>query len=207
MPRKTLALISGLVLVTVVLFVIALRTNSPKLMTQTPGPSVAVAEPTSIAHSVLALSPNPVTVRPGQQGSVDVTIDTSDNAVTAVQLEFAYDPNVVSNVKVLPGPLFAQPVVLINKNDPKTGRYTYAFGIQPNQATVQGTGTVATVTFTALRGALGKQSQLALLPETLVTARGVAQSVLKSNTGNTGTLVIVSNDAPANAATKPAADQ
>jgi hypothetical protein len=202
MPRKTLALISGLVLVTVVLFVIALGIGrGPKQLTQDPGPSVPVVEPTSVAHSVLALSPNPITVRPGQSGSVDVTIDTSDNAVTAVQLELAYDPTVISNVKVTSGPLFAQPVVLINKNNAKAGRYTYAFGIQPNQATIQGTGSVATVTFTALKSALGQQSQLALLPETLVTARGVANSVLKSNTG---TLIIVSNDAATTSTTKPA---
>lgn len=196
MPRKTLALISGLVLVTVVLFVIALRTNTAKPPTQVTPPT-APAAPTSVAHSVLTLAPNPVTVAPGKQGSVEVMIDTSDNSVTAIQLELAYDPNVISNIKVTPGPLFQQPVVLINKNDNKAGRYTYAFGIQPNQATIQGVGSVATVTFTAAKSALGQQSQLALLPTTLVTARGVAESVLKSESG---TMVIVSNDG----ATSPA---
>lgn len=191
MPRKTLVLISALVLVTVVLFIIALRTSNQQ-NTQQPTPSQMVqqAAPTSPAHSVLMLSPNPVTVVPGQEGKVSVNIDTADNAVTAVQLEIAYDPNVIGSLQVTPGPLFSNPVVLINKNNTQSGRMTYAFGIAPNQQTIQGTGAVATITFIAKSSAVGKQSQLALLPTTLVTARGIASSVLKSSSG---TIVSVSS--------------
>lgn len=218
MPRKTLALILGLVLVTVVLFVIALRTNNPQ-----PGkddiaaPSAAPVEPTPAARSVLTLSPNPVTVRPGQKGSVDVVIDTADHEVTGVQLEIAYDPNIISNVKAVPGPLFQKtPTVLYDKfdnNDPKSGRYTFAPVLQPNQEPIRGTGVVATVTFTA-RGALGTQTQLALLgpdpsiaekPGTLVTARGAENSVLRM-TDQVGALVVISNDATSSPASRGQSD-
>jgi hypothetical protein len=176
MPKKTLALISGLVVVTIVLFIIALRAGQ-----QSSAPSIPAgqqAQPTAAvpAHTVLQFSQNPLNVAPGQ-------VDTSDNNVTAVQLELGYDPRIISNVKVTPGPLFSNPVVLINKNNPVAGRYTYAFGITPNSPAVKGTGVVATVTFTPLYGSTGKDMQLGLLPTTLVTARGVAQSVLKSATG------------------------
>jgi len=184
MPKKTLALISGLVLVTVVLFIIALKSNQQSNQTPgTPSPSTVMKpSPTiSMAHSVLSLSPNPVTVAPGTQGKVDVNIDTADNAVTAVQLEVAYDPKVISNVQVTPGILFQNSITLINKNNPPTGRLTYAFGRTPGQTPVSGTGVVATITFTA--NASTQPSQLILLPSTLVTARGVATSVLKSSTG------------------------
>lgn len=192
MPRKTLALISGLVLVTVVLFVIALRSNQAGDKTSTtPSPAVSNATPTpDVAHSVLSLMPNPVNVVAGGAGRVDVNIDTSDNSVTAVQLELSYDPKVLRNVVVTPGPLFTGAVVLINKNDPTTGKYTYAFGRTPAQTPVTGTGVVATVSFTAVASAT--PSQLTLLPSTLVTARGVATSVLKSSTG---TQVIVGSGA------------
>lgn len=187
MPRKTLALISGLVLVTVILFAVAIRASKTS-NTPAPTPSpmtgqtqMQVSPTISMAHSVLTLSPNPVNVLPNGQGQVSVNIDTSDNAVTAVQLELAYDPNAITNVKVTPGALFQNPVVLIDKNDPQTGRYTYAFGISPNHPTIQGTGEVATVTFTAK--AANGTSQLALLPKSLVTARGITASVLKSATG------------------------
>lgn len=184
MPRKTLALISGLVLVTLVLFIIALKSNNNPAPAPTPTPLPPIQSqisPTVPAHSVLTLSPNPVTVIAGKQGSVAVNIDTSDNAVTAIQLEIAYDPNFITNVQVAPAALFGNPVLLINKNNVKEGRYTYAYGIMPNHPTVQGVGTVATITFTALDKP--GQSQLALLPTTLITARGISESVLKSATG------------------------
>lgn len=185
MPRKTLALISGLVIVTIILFVVALRAGQ-----QEEAPSTAeqtdVAQqpqPTVPANSVLSLSPNPLTVAPGTQGSVEVTIDPSDNAVTAVQLEIGYDPNVLSNVQVTAGPLFPNPVILIDKNDAQAGRYTYAVGITPSSQTITSAGTVATITFTTNAAAVGTDTQLGLLPTTLITARGVAESVLKSSTG------------------------
>jgi len=182
MPKKTLALISGLVLVTVILFVIALRSNQQSTLTPVkPSGEATQASPTvSVAHSVLALSPNPVNVAQGGVGKVDVEINTSDNSVTAVQLELSYDPKAVRNVQIVPGALFKSGVVIINKNDPVTGRFTYAVGITPSQTPVKGTGVVATISFTA---GTAQTSQLTLLPTSLVTARGVATSVLKSSTG------------------------
>ena len=189
MSKKTLALISGLVVVTVVLFVIALKTSSKP--TQTPvNQEQSTAQPTTVmtpVHSVLSLSPNPLIVQPGQQGSVDVSLDTSDNEVTGVQLELSYDPTAISNVKVAPGPFFPNAVILIDKNDAANGKMTYAFGIQPNRPTVTGTGTVAVVTFTA-KNVPGKSAEISILPNSLVSARGVANSVLKSASGATITI-------------------
>lgn len=188
MPRKTLALISGLVLVTVVLFVVALRAGQQAAPSQTTPQTSMKPEPTVPAHTVLNVGPNPLTVAPGTLGKAEVMIDTSDNDVTAVQLELGYDPTVLSNVKVTSGPLFVNPAVLIDKNDPVKGRYTYAFGITPSSKPVKGTGVVATVTFSVKPGTLGKQTQLGLLPNSLVTARGVASSVMKSGTGTVVTV-------------------
>lgn len=183
MPRKTLALLVGLVLVTIILFIIALQTGKkqPQQMQQ----KKIQATPTpDVAHTVLAMSPEVVEVGSGRAGSVDVVIDTSDNDVTAVQLELLYDPTMLSNVKIVSGPAFQNPLVLINQNDPITGRYTYAYGVQPNQKTVEGQGVVAKITFIA-RGVAGKQSQIIMQPTSLVTAKGVAGTVLKSGTGAT----------------------
>ncbi len=194
MPKKTLALISGLVVVTIVLFIIALRAGQQSSAPSVP-PSQQVA-PTAMvpAHSVLELSPNPVTVAPGGVGSVDVMLDPSDNNVTAVQLEIGYDPHIISNVKVVPGVLFANPGLNYGKDNPTTGRYNYMLGITPSGQPVTQKGVVATITFTALPGTLGKSMQLGLLPTSLVTSRGVAESVLKSATG---TVITVGNGAAA----------
>lgn len=199
MPKKTLALITGLVLVTVVLFVVALRAGQQQNVPSTPQPtqSAQQPEPTIPAFTVLNLSPNPLTVAPGRQGKAEVTIDTDQNDVTAVQLELGYDPNIITNVKVTPGTLITNPAILIDKNNPTEGRYTYAFGITPNGTPVKGTGVVATVTFTARANAVGKDTQLGLLPTTLVTARGVANSVLKSAAGTVITVSASAGAAPA----------
>jgi hypothetical protein len=196
MPRKTLALIVGLVLVTAILFMIAVQTGTRQAGQQpgqTEDQTQAQTSPTpDVAHTTLSLQPNPVEVGNGRQTSVGVEIDTSDNNVTAVQLELTYDPKMLSNVKVTPGVLFPNATVLIDDNDTKTGKYTYAFGIQPNQKTVSGQGTVAKITFTA-RGAVGTQSELILDTNqdkpTLVTARAVAGSVLKEARGTTVVII------------------
>lgn len=182
MPRKTLTLILGLVLVTIILFIIALQTGK-----QPAQQTAQNAQPTparDVAHTLLSMSPDPVEVVSGGIGTINVEMDTSDNPVTAVQLELLYDPTIVSNVKVTPGPLFTSGVPLINRNNGQTGRLTYALGISPSQKPISGKGIAAIVTFTA-RGVAGKQSQLILQPTSLVTARGVASSVLKSGKGAT----------------------
>lgn len=186
MPRKTLALISGLIVVVIILFAVALNSNENK--TATVKKTVTQPTPTTPAHTTLNLSPNPVVVAPGKQGSVEVNIDTSDNQVTAIQLEIAYDPNIITNIKVSPGPLFANAVMLMNHNKKTAGRYVYALGIMPNSPTINGNGQAATITFTAI-GKAGQTSQLALLPTSLATARGISNSVLKQTSG---TLVKIS---------------
>ncbi|MGI8420432.1 MAG: cohesin domain-containing protein [Candidatus Levyibacteriota bacterium] len=182
MPRKTLALISGLVLVTVILFVVALNASEKQKAPQTP--TAVTPQPTAIpVHSILTINPNPLIAIPGQPAQAEINIDTSDNDVTAVQLEFGYDPAIISNLKVTSGPMFTNPVVLLNKDNAATGRYTYAIGITPNSKVLKGQGVVANATFTVRPGTIGKSTQLGLLPTSLVTARGVAQSVLKESMG------------------------
>lgn len=199
MPRKTLALISGLVLVTVVLFVIALQASQKPKQAQTAPTAAATPKPAIPAHSVLTTNPNPVIVGPGRVGEVAVNLDTSDNDVTAVQLEIGYDPNVISNVKVTPGAMFVSPVVLLNKNNPTTGRYTYAIGVPPNGAVLKGQGVVANVSFVTNATALGKSTQLGILPTSLITARGFDKSVMKSATGTVVTVNTVTPTTPAQA--------
>ena len=192
MPKKTLILIIGLVVVTIILFVIAVQTGKQKTTQNMEGQTQTNTTPTpDVAHTVLSMSPNPAQVAAGKVGTVDVMIDPSDNQVTAVQLEVLYDPSMVSNVKIIPGALFPNAAVLLNKNNVKTGRYTFAYGIQPNQNPITMQGVAATITFTA-RGAMGQQSEIILQPTSLVTSRGIATSVLKEGSGTT---VVISSGA------------
>lgn len=192
MSKKTLALIISLVGITVILFAVALLSNNATVKDQ-PG-KAAVPTPTPHAQSVLTLSPNPVEITSTRTGSVDVVLDTQMNEATAIQLEISYDPQVLTNFSITPGPFFSvnqvPPDNIINTNDTQTGRITYALVIPISEPAVKGKGTVATISFT--QRAILPQSiltqgdgmtQLQLLPKSLVTAEGVSQSVLKQATG------------------------
>lgn len=185
MSKRTLALILGLIILTLVLLSVALTPlfkKSPEVPTQ-PSPEGATATPTPPAYTTINLSPNPVTI--SQTGTVDVVIDTKINEVTAVQLEVAYDPAYITAVSLKPGSFFPSPVELLNTIDKETGRITYALGITPAQSPVSGTGTVATITFQKNPTAPSSQTQVDLLPKTLVTQQGIGASVLKSAVGTT----------------------
>lgn len=194
MPKKTLILVIALVFITIVLFVIALQSSNNPQMVQAPSPTQsaemqAVNVPTEVPkNTVLTLNPSNIQVVSGTRGSADVNIDTGGDEVTAVQLEIAYDPNFIGNIQIKPGNLFTNSVELINKNDVENGRYTFAFGITPNSTPIQGTGSAAVITFTA-KNQPGQTTQLGLLPSSLITARGISNSVLKSAEG---ALVVIS---------------
>ena len=184
MSKKTLALIVSLVVLTAVLLFIALSTKEQRTATNTPGGGEQV-EPTPPAESVLTMTPDTIDLSAGAAGqqTVNVEIETGENQVTAVQLEVGYDPAVIRNVTVTPGTFFDSPTVLLNKTDANTGRISYALGIAPAQDPRSGNGTVATITFTAVPNADVSETEISLLPKSLVTARGVGPSVLKSATG------------------------
>ena len=183
MSKKTLALIVSLVILTAALLIIALRTNNQQ--PQTPGEETAQATPTPPAESVLTITPDVIDLSAGATGqqTVNVAIDTGTNQVTAVQLELGYDPSVIRNVTVTPGTFFTSPTVLINNNDTEEGRVSYALGIAPTQDPRSGSGTVATISFTVEANATDTETEITLLPRSLVTARGVGPSVLKSASG------------------------
>lgn len=187
MSKKTIGLIVGLLITTVVLLFVALSAKPPvspqtTTVTQETGPT-----PTPVAHTMLTLSPDTVQIGANGSGSVEVMIDTGENQVTAVQLELSYDPAVLRNVVVTPGDFLPTPITLINNNDRDNGRISFALGIPPSQDPVTGAGTVATIRFTRVsRVPTGiTDTELELLPKTLVTAQGISTSVLKSATGAT----------------------
>lgn len=183
--RKTLALISSLIIVLVALFVLSLSTtNQPG----TPSTSNAQPTPTPIAQTIIKLTPNPVTLSEDNNGVVEVTMDTSENEVTAVQLEILYDPEVLTNVTIKPGTFFTSPVPLLNTIDRTEGRISYALAVTPAQAPLKGSGTVAIIEFRKNPTSSITQTELQLLPRTLVAAKGVGPSVLREATGTTITL-------------------
>lgn len=185
MSKKTLALILALTILTLMLLGVALAPlfrQTPKEPSE-PTTGEPTVTPTPPAFTTINLSPNPVTIT--QDGTIEVVIDTGDNELTAVQLEIAYDPAYLTNVTMTPGSFFPDPIELLNTVDDQTGRVTYALGITPAQTPVRGSGAVATITFQKNLSSGPGQTQVDLLPKTLVTQQGVGPSVLKSTSGTT----------------------
>lgn len=176
MSKRTLFLIFALFVITSVLLIMALY--KPNIQ---PSPAQVIPTPKEeIAQTILSFG-QPIAASSSSANlnySLPINIATGENKVTAVQLELQYDPKALTNVAVAPGVFFKNPVVLLNQIDVKTGRISYAFGINPETQSVIGNGIIATLTFEAVAG-IKEETVILFLPKTLVTAEGVTESVLK----------------------------
>lgn len=182
MSKRTLILITFLTLLTAFFVYVAVSQNSSKPPV-TKEANVTPTKKPSLAFTTLALMPQKVLLT-GKTGSVDVEVDThgEKNKVTAVQLELQYDTKAVSAVSIKPGTFLDGAVPMINSIDPKTGRITYAMGISPTKSAKSGKGVVATITFQSLLSE-GQTTEITVLPSSIVTAEGIAESVLLKSTG------------------------
>lgn len=194
MSRKTLGLIIVLLILTIILVFVALSTKQQQSQTS-PNNSTPSTTPTPVAgHTILSMSPNPVTALRGAPSTVNIMIDTKGDSIRAVQLEVAYDPKALTNVTIKPGDFFPDaqtlPVGGVNQT---TGRITFAVTPANLRDSKSGTGTVDTLTFYPAAGAT-TSTPITLLDKSLVTSPGLgAQTVLRSVSGTT---VIISGTQP-----------
>ena len=194
MSKRTISLIIALFLVTILLLGIALS-NSSKSGN---GNSTHISPtPTPYAQTSLNFSPATVSIPAGSVAlqTVAVMINTQANDVTGVQLEISYDPKALTNVHILSGSMFTDPLLFANKVDTVNGRISLAYAITPSQQAKSGNGTVAIITFNPVKNPVDAngqpltQTSLQLLSKSVVTARGVDQSVLlPSSLSNSATI-------------------
>ncbi len=177
--QRTLILILALGAITLFFLFLALRPQF-KNKNVTQAPVSPTPTPTPYAQSVLSLvavqptgTPIPNTL------TYDVNINSNINTVNAVQLELAFDPKILSNLVIKPGPFFKAPVELIKNINYQTGRVSYALGIQPTDYGVKGIGTVAVISFQYTSIGAPSSTTITFLPKTLVASEGVTQSTLK----------------------------
>lgn len=177
MSKKTLALVIGLIVLTVILVAVAMRTTQPKVV-----PPVEENEPEIAQEAKTKLYFEESPVNSANTATVKVIMDSQDNEITAVQLELAYDPKFLTLTSITPSATFSGGVPLINTVDKRNGRISYALGLSPEQLATapKGTTEIATLVFTKIASASGSASTaVTFLPKSLVSARGINQSVLK----------------------------
>lgn len=170
--NRTLLLILLLIVSAAGLLALSLNLNKP---------ASPVPTPVSIAQTTLEMFP-PVASTSGLLNS-DIRVNTSSNAVSAVQVELSYDPKALGNVDITTGTFFKTPLELFKKIDTVNGRVSYAVGVGLREKGMSGRDVVATLSFTKLK-TIGSTS-ISFLPKSLVTSEGISQSVLKSATGTT----------------------
>jgi hypothetical protein len=107
---------------------------------------------------------------------VDVNIDTGENKVTLTQLELSYDPNLLRIYSIKPAGLVTDPQILQENIDEDNGRISYWLSVGQNERWIQGSGAIATITFTKIGTG---SAQLEFAPKTSVSASGVNESVLR----------------------------
>lgn len=134
--------------------------------------------PTPVIQTTLSFSPNPLIIA-SASGTLALSIDTGTNKINAVQIELSYDPNAITNVKIMQGTFFSDATQLLNSIDAKNGKASYVLVISPTGRAQSGKGTVATVAFTTKLPS-GQKTNINFTPKTLVTAEDAPTSVLKA---------------------------
>jgi hypothetical protein len=177
--RQTLALITGLTIVIVALFVLSFNSSPTQIKVST-----VIPTPTPVARTVITLDPVPSLVTDGQ-GKVEVKIDTGGNTIFGVQFEIRYDPAVLTDISVTPGTFFTSPLPPLNSIDKVEGRISFAASIAASQMPLKGKGTIATIAFSKNPTTKETRTELEFLRNTFVVDKSIRPSVLKKATGTT----------------------
>src|SRR3989344_7865252 len=188
MSKSTLILIIVLFLIAGGLLVLALNKSiySNININQSPTPTVAIektfAPDTSLLFGNLEIAS---TSSYPKTYLLPILINTGTNKVTAVQLELAFDPAILTNVNITPSVFFKNPNVVINKINYDIGKISYALSASESASPVHATernkqenGALAILTFESEISSVS--SAITFLPRTFVTAEGLENSALKS---------------------------
>ena len=168
--NKTPLLIAGLVILTGVL--LALSINSRK---SPPSPGSKEIK-RDFAKTSLVISDEVRVSTVSGVYETDIIIDSGDNRITGAQIELSYDPEVLSGFDINQGDFLSDPQIILKDIDSQTGRASFVLGIKPEQQAVSGTGVIVIVSFSKQGD---DQSFINFLPQTLISAQGFDQSVLK----------------------------
>jgi len=170
-PAKTLGLVIFLAIIASLLVYIAL---SPQKQIENSIPQKLSSEP--LQDTTLSILP--VQKETGSNYSSVISIDTGKNKVTAVQIELAYDPNILQNLTITPSDFFPNSLELLNNVDTKNGRISFALTVPADEDGIKGSGNLAQISFFRSSQS-ASQTFIMFLPKTEVSAQNTAVSVLK----------------------------
>ncbi len=168
--------------------------TSPHTASFLPAFSNRAETPLPISESVLSFSPNPVSAKAGQNISLDVNLNFQNDLPTVMQLEIGYDPTILTLVAVTPGTFFTDPTILLNTNNPRTGRISYALKCLSNSSDCinQKAKTAAKFDFIINPYTYKSATSVTFLPKTLLQTKENSDVLLQKNDAK----IIITNTTP-----------
>ncbi len=127
--------------------------------------------PTFPTESSLSFIPDTIYTLAGQKNEVNIRINSQGKYATGAQLELAYDPTILTDITLTPGTLFPNPNILLNNNDEKSGRISYALSLNSNDKPRNFSGTTAIIKFKVRENTLENQTTIYFLPKTTIISQ------------------------------------
>lgn len=124
--------------------------------------------PTKILSTSLSLLPDHIVTTTDKNSTVSISISPviHQGGMLIAQFELAYDPNSIFVTGVTPGTYLANPEVILNNINYRTGRISYALkgSISPSAQS----STLAQIKFNSTNYNFLKESKISFLPKTLI---------------------------------------
>jgi len=164
-------LIALLIVLTAILLIASIATKDSKAPSPTPTPEITK----EIRYATLHFSENPRISTISGRYEIDVDMDTNKNEINIIQIELSYDPDKLRIYDIVPAEFLQNSEVLQKKIDPESGRIKYWLAVNDQQEWIQGSGSVATITFSKIGTG---PTELIFQPKTSVNATDSNESVL-----------------------------
>ena len=136
---------------------------------------------------------NPKIIKVGQEFTLDLNINPGTFDVIGLETHFTYNPSIISITKVEAGTYLKNGVILVNQNNPQTGRLDYAIA---SQTKARGTGTIIILHALAVAPAtmIDTPNQSIIVFNPKGTKVGLSNPVKNERLGEEQTKVIIKQD-------------
>ena len=186
MSKTTIALLFFLLLITGALLYVQFGLRPDSVIASFPHvPVTSLTTP----DTSLSLSSEKQSVQTGQTITVAVLIHNPNPHPGLVQIELAYNPQIVTIDSVNPGTFFTRPVIAFHRIDPNSGRISYTLRCPTDPAkrilqdcTNPTLPTVATITLTVNPYLQKNTTSLTFFPKTAIRSL-TGRDMLKKTTG------------------------
>ncbi len=169
MSKKIIILL--LLLICAVLIYILKNSQQKPNIISNPIPLPLSPTPALPEESSLSFIPDTIYALTGQKNEVDIQINSQGKYATGAQLELAYDPAILTDITLTPGTLFPNPNILLNNNDEKSGRISYALSLSSNDKPRNFSGTTAIIKFKVRENIIQNQTTIYFLPKTTIISQ------------------------------------